>query len=159
MKRSRQQQAQPQSGPQPPTLPCRHPCGLPSIFRGLRTPVPGTSTALPDAKPAAKGHCYKPIIPQRRVLVRRPWEPVSDRLLNSPQVLLEIQIRHFPKLPTPGLLIHDIQSAIHEAPARPSVAPPPPSLPNRTTPCLSPVTRNPTVNRTERARSGLSSDQ
>lgn len=159
LKRSRQQQAQPQRGPEPPALPCRHPCGLPSIFRSLRTLVPGTSTALPDAKHAAKGHCYKPITPQRRVLIRRPQKPESDRPLNSPQVLLGIQIRHFPRLPTPGLLIHDITAAIHEVPARSLLAPPPPNLPNRKTPCLRPVARNPTVNRTERAISGRSSDQ
>lgn len=160
LKCSRQQQAKAQSGPQPPTRPGRHPCALRSAFRSLRTPVPGSSTALPDAKHAAKGHRYKSTTLQRRIILRRPWGHESDRLLDSRQVLLEIKIRPFPKLPTPGLLIHDITSDCHEVPAPPLLVPPPsPNLPNRIPPCLSPVTGNLTVNRTKRALRGRSSDQ
>lgn len=160
LKCSHQQQAQPHSGPQPPSLPGRHPCGPPSIFRGLRTPGPGTSTAMPDAKPAARGHCHESVILQRRILVRRPKEQKSDRLLESRQVLSEIKIRHFLKLPTPVLLIHDSMSALYEAPAPPLLAPPPSlNLPNQIPPCLSPLSRNPTVDRIKRALSGRSSDQ
>lgn len=57
------------------------------------------------------------MIPQRRILIRRPLERKSDRLLESSLVLSEIQIRHLLKLPIPELLIHDILSAIYEAPA------------------------------------------
>lgn len=50
----------------PPSLPS------PSIFRRPRTPAAGAPTAVPDARPAARGHRLQTTVPQRRRSLRRP---------------------------------------------------------------------------------------